>query len=114
LTLAKITLSAHDAVDAAVMGDRRLWLGLAAAAVVVAASLRLFVATHAGSVWRDEANDIFLCRESSSVAAMLTRVESEGSPPLRGFSSSAAHWQSSGRLWPVRTGDRLRRSRCSR
>ncbi len=93
--------AAHE-VARGVATNRRAWLACAAAVVIVAATLRGVAAVHAGSVWRDEANDIFLCRESPTVAAMLARVESEGSPPLRFLVECAVHWRSPDQVWPAR------------
>jgi hypothetical protein len=63
---------------------------------------RIAAALTAGGVWRDEANDIFLCRDAASWSAVLTALRSEGSPPLRFAAECALHRLSPDSLWPAR------------
>jgi hypothetical protein len=70
----------------------RLALAIAALALL----LRIAAAMTAESVWRDEANDIFLCRNARSVSDFLRTLRAEGSPPLRFAVECALH-----RTWPT-------------
>jgi hypothetical protein len=63
---------------------------------------RIAAALTAGGIWRDEANDIFLCRDAASWPAVLTALRSEGSPPLRFAAECALHRLSPDSLLPAR------------
>ena len=68
----------------------------AAAVVALALLLRAEAARHDQSLWRDEANDVFLCRNSHGVTEMLRMLRTEGSPPLRFAVECAVH-----QVWPT-------------
>jgi hypothetical protein len=51
--------------------------------VLLALALRTTAALRTDSLWRDEANDIFVCRNSASVSELFATLRAEGSPPLR-------------------------------
>ena len=58
-------------------------IAAAIAVVALALLLRAGAAVRAESLWRDEANDVFLCRNAHGVGEMLRMLRAEGSPPLR-------------------------------
>src|SRR5262249_40692998 len=57
--------------------------GVLLAIVVLALGLRVGAGLALPSLSRDEANDVFVSREASTVGALLQSLTIEGSPPLR-------------------------------
>jgi hypothetical protein len=74
----------------------------AASVIALALIVRLAAAMQAGSLWRDEANDVFVVRNAETVDDLLTSLTAEGSPPLRFLFEYGIHHLVPDKVWPAR------------